>query len=82
MPRASLLSLDSVRQDLSICQRVVDEGRAIVVALNKVDAVDNGIESKRWATDQMAAFITDAQGGVCMAVRPRMVTRALLECRR
>lgn len=61
-----VLLLDSERgierQDLKIAEMVVNEGRALVIALNKWDAVDNRLAAKRQLTDALTKSLPQLKG--------------------
>jgi len=61
-----VLLLDSERgierQDLKIAELVVNEGRALVIALNKWDAVDDRLAAKRQLTDALTKSLPQLKG--------------------
>ena len=61
-----VLLLDSERgierQDLKIAELVVKEGRALVIALNKWDAVDDRLAAKRQLTDSLTKSLPQLKG--------------------
>ena len=61
-----VLLLDSERgierQDLKIAELVVKEGRALVIALNKWDAVDDRLAAKRQLTDTLTTSLPQLKG--------------------
>lgn len=50
------------RQDLKIAEMVVNEGRALVVALNKWDAVDDRLAAKRQLQDALTKSLPQLKG--------------------
>lgn len=50
------------KQDLKIAERVVDEGRALVIALNKWDAVPDRLEAQRQLTDALTRSLPQLKG--------------------
>ncbi|MEM6903444.1 MAG: ribosome biogenesis GTPase Der [Pseudomonadota bacterium] len=50
------------KQDLTIARRVVDEGRALVIGVNKWDAVDNRAMSLRGFEDRLQTSLTQVTG--------------------
>lgn len=50
------------KQDLKIAERVVDEGRALVIALNKWDAVDDRLEVHRLLKDALTRSLPQLKG--------------------
>lgn len=50
------------RQDLIIARRAIDEGRAIVIAVNKWDAVDDGRAALRRLRDRMERSLPQIRG--------------------
>lgn len=50
------------RQDLKIAERVVEEGRALVIAINKWDAVEDRLETARIFTDTMTRSLPQLKG--------------------
>ena len=56
------------KQDLSLAQKAVDEGRAILVVLNKMDAVENRKLVEDGVTDRLQSAIWQAFGVECVAI--------------
>jgi GTPase len=56
------------KQDLAIAQRVVDEGRAIVIALNKMDAVDKPKLIIDAVKDRIEQAVWQAGGVECVPI--------------
>ncbi|MEX0299781.1 MAG: ribosome biogenesis GTPase Der [Kordiimonas sp.] len=50
------------KQDLKIAEHVVNEGRALVIALNKWDAVDIRLETQRQLTDALTRSLPQLKG--------------------
>lgn len=50
------------RQDLKIAEKVVEEGRALVIALNKWDAVDDRLETQRQLKDALTRSLPQLKG--------------------
>jgi len=50
------------KQDLKIAEHVVKEGRALVIALNKWDAVDNRLETTRQLKDALTRSLPQLKG--------------------
>lgn len=50
------------RQDLKIAEHVVREGRALVIALNKWDAVDNRLDASRQIKDALTKSLPQLKG--------------------
>jgi len=50
------------KQDLKIAEHVVSEGRALIIALNKWDAVDNRLETQRQLTDALTRSLPQLKG--------------------
>ncbi|WP_262691713.1 ribosome biogenesis GTPase Der [Kordiimonas aestuarii] len=50
------------KQDLKIAERVVDEGRALIIALNKWDAVDDRLEVQRQLKDALTRSLPQLKG--------------------
>ncbi len=50
------------RQDLTIARHVLDEGRALVVAINKWDAVDDGRTALRQVRERLEISLPQARG--------------------
>ncbi|MGQ9370785.1 ribosome biogenesis GTPase Der [Azospirillum sp. ST 5-10] len=50
------------KQDLTIARMVIDEGRALVIALNKWDAVDNRAMALKQLEDKLEASLAQARG--------------------
>lgn len=48
--------------DLGLAQEIIDEGRALVVALNKIDAVENELAVAAWVRQRVADVVNDARG--------------------
>ena len=50
------------KQDLKIAEHVVKEGRALVIALNKWDMIDNRLETQRQLTDALTRSLPQLKG--------------------
>ena len=50
------------KQDLTIARRVVDEGRALVIALNKWDVVDDRLAAQRSVADALERSLPQGRG--------------------
>lgn len=50
------------KQDLTIARQVIDEGRALVIAANKWDAVDNREEALKKLRDRLQTSLTQLKG--------------------
>ncbi len=50
------------KQDLTIARLVIDEGRALVIAVNKWDAVDNRAEAVRRLQDRLETSLPQVRG--------------------
>lgn len=50
------------KQDLKIAEKVVEEGRAMVIALNKWDAVDDRLKVQRQLTDALTRSLPQLKG--------------------
>jgi GTP-binding protein len=50
------------RQDLKIAERVADEGRALIIALNKWDAVGDRLAAKRQISDTLTKSLPQLKG--------------------
>lgn len=50
------------KQDLKIAEHVVSEGRALVIALNKWDTVDNRLETQRQLRDALTRSLPQLKG--------------------
>lgn len=50
------------KQDLTIARRVVDEGRALVIALNKWDVVDDRLAAQRAVADALERALPQGRG--------------------
>lgn len=59
-----LLDADDMleKQDLTIARQVIDEGRALVIAANKWDAVDNREEALQKLRDRLQTSLTQLKG--------------------
>lgn len=67
-----LLVLDATspatKQDLALAQKAVEEGRALVVALNKMDAVDNPQVLAEAVQDRIQRAVWLAGGVPCIPI--------------
>jgi GTPase len=50
------------KQDLTIARRVINEGRALIIAINKWDLAENRSEAKRRVTDRLEKSLPQARG--------------------
>ncbi|MGF1604784.1 MAG: ribosome biogenesis GTPase Der [Rhodothalassiaceae bacterium] len=56
------------RQDLSIARDVIDEGRALIIALNKWDQVEDRLEAQRQFQDALTKSLPQARGVTTLSV--------------
>lgn len=68
----ALLLLDATspatRQDLALASKVVEEGRALVVLLNKMDAVPDAKLVVDGVRDRVAGAVWEATGVQCVPI--------------
>ena len=55
------------KQDLALAQRAVDEGRALIVVLNKVDGVPDVKKLELAVADRLTRAVWEAQGVQCVS---------------
>ena len=56
------------KQDLALAQKAIDEGRCILVVLNKMDRVENKKAVEDGVVDRLASAVWEAQGTQCVSV--------------
>lgn len=56
------------KQDLTIARQVIEEGRALVVVVNKWDAVDNRAEALRQVEDRLQRSLPQVKGVLIVAL--------------
>lgn len=61
-----ILTIDSVegltKQDLTLASYVLKEGRALIIALNKIDLIDNPEKLKKEITETLSTSFSDVKG--------------------
>ena len=50
------------RQDLVIAQQVIDEGRALLIAFNKIDLIADQVAYQKLVTKQLERYLTEVRG--------------------
>ncbi|HZF32672.1 MAG TPA: ribosome biogenesis GTPase Der [Candidatus Angelobacter sp.] len=59
------------KQDLAIARQVIEEGRALVIAANKWDAIKDKTDALKLLKDRVAASLTQAQGVALVTLSAR-----------